>query len=329
MRAISNSLRDQYQFNVEQSYDWSQRGGKKPGSEDFPSCATQKHSLYQTWTFLLFFCSEFRAHDLTDNSNYLIHPVLLMSTVPSNSASSGVGHSATPWSPEYLSRYDTIVFDCDGVLWHETTPIAGAIRTLERLQELGKRLLFATNNSGKSRETYGEKFTQLGFAPQPVKIEPKQIFTSSMATAAWLKKQPKEVFDVAKQKCFIIGESGIATELRAVGIECIEAQQVRIYHTHTHTRIYSISLFPSLNPAMISVPTVRKSSCSSTYSVATNTPSNKRILRIQQSESLSSCTFVCDIHRIHLCAIVFFLVFLFNCVDVWHSSSFQVGTCQD
>ena len=176
-----------------------------------------------------------------------------MSTVPSNSASPGVGHSATPWSPEYLSRYDTIVFDCDGVLWHETTPIAGAIRTLERLQELGKRLLFATNNSGKSRETYGEKFTQLGFAPQPVKIEPKQIFTSSMATAAWLKKQPKEVFDVAKQKCFIIGESGIATELRAVGIECIEAQQMFGTRHLSKSELAKIEIDPAIGCVVVGI----------------------------------------------------------------------------
>lgn len=127
------------------------------------------------------------------------------------------------WSPSFLSHFDTVMFDCDGVLWHETSPIPGAIETLQRLEQMGKRLLFATNNSGKSREVYVQKFVQLGFTPA-ITVAPDQIYTSSQAAAHFLAHHP--TFDKTKQKVFTVGESGIGLELRAVGIECIEAMQV-------------------------------------------------------------------------------------------------------
>ena len=37
-----------------------------------------------------------------------------------------------------LSRYDTWMFDCDGVLWHGDRPIEGAIEVLDMLRKRGK-----------------------------------------------------------------------------------------------------------------------------------------------------------------------------------------------
>jgi phosphoglycolate phosphatase-like HAD superfamily hydrolase len=50
-----------------------------------------------------------------------------------------------------------------GVLWQETHAVPGAPAFMRRLQSSGKQLLFATNNSGKSREEYMKKFGELGF----------------------------------------------------------------------------------------------------------------------------------------------------------------------
>jgi phosphoglycolate phosphatase-like HAD superfamily hydrolase len=50
-----------------------------------------------------------------------------------------------------------------GVLWQETHAVPGAPALMRRLQSSGKQLLFATNNSGKSREEYMKKFGELGF----------------------------------------------------------------------------------------------------------------------------------------------------------------------
>ena len=109
-------------------------------------------------------------------------------------------HSA----PSVLSGVDTIVFDCDGVLWrgsevltnaaevrspaclpaclppclplcgcscahvytyayvHSTAHCARRLQALQALRRQGKRLLFVTNNSSKSRKQYVAKFRSLG-----------------------------------------------------------------------------------------------------------------------------------------------------------------------
>lgn len=50
-----------------------------------------------------------------------------------------------------LDKFDTFVFDCDGVLWHGTDPIPGASETLAALKAQGKHLYFVTNTSTSSR----------------------------------------------------------------------------------------------------------------------------------------------------------------------------------
>lgn len=144
------------------------------------------------------------------------------STEPSCPSSSP---SAVPFcSSSHLSRYSTLLFDCDGVLWQENEPIAGAADTLKRLQSMGKRLLFATNNSGKSRETNMEKFKKLGF---DIDINRQSIFTSSQAAADYISQLDASVFDKETQKVLTVGESGIGIEMREKGIQCIESMNVR------------------------------------------------------------------------------------------------------
>ncbi|CAG8460710.1 6136_t:CDS:2 [Cetraspora pellucida] len=98
----------------------------------------------------------------------------------------------------FIDKFDTFLLDCDGVLWKggDTVP--------------GKKLLFVTNNSSRSRADYVEKFKKLD-----IEAYEDEIFSSSYASAYYLKnvlKFPKE------KKIYIIGESGIADELASEGI---------------------------------------------------------------------------------------------------------------
>ena len=43
-------------------------------------------------------------------------------------------YSPRAWSPSLLSNYRTLLFDCDGVLWHESSVVEGAIATLKALE---------------------------------------------------------------------------------------------------------------------------------------------------------------------------------------------------
>ncbi|PSS32834.1 Phosphoglycolate phosphatase [Actinidia chinensis var. chinensis] len=124
---------------------------------------------------------------------------------------------ASPSIPQLLSpqnatdlfhSVDAFLFDCDGVIWKGDKLIDGVPHTLEMLRSKGKKLIFVTNNSTKSRRQYAKKFHSLGIA-----VTEEEIFSSSFAAAMFLKVNefPPE------KKVYVIGEEGILDELELAG----------------------------------------------------------------------------------------------------------------
>eukprot|EP00249_Psilotum_nudum_P000917 c13110_g1_i1 orf=201-1316(+) len=109
----------------------------------------------------------------------------------------------------FISSVETFVFDCDGVIWKGDTLIDGVPETLDFLRSLGKRLVFVTNNSTKSRKQYGKKFETLG-----LNVSEDEIFASSFAVAAYL----TSINFPSTKKVYVIGEIGILKELELAGI---------------------------------------------------------------------------------------------------------------
>ena len=103
---------------------------------------------------------------------------------------------------------DCIVMDCDGVIWQGDTLLPGARESIALLREQGKRLVFVTNNSNKSRKQYVYKFEQLGIA-----VEKEEIFSAAFAAAAYLKTRK------FAKKAFVVGGRGIVDELNDMQIE--------------------------------------------------------------------------------------------------------------
>ncbi|HEY3333513.1 MAG TPA: phosphoglycolate/pyridoxal phosphate family phosphatase [Capsulimonadaceae bacterium] len=105
----------------------------------------------------------------------------------------------------------TYVFDMDGVLYRGDTPIPDAISALAALKKAGRKIYYLTNNSGSSREQYKTKLASMG-----IESEIDKIFTSAYATAIYLKAH-----GAVGKTVFIVGQSGIAEELAAVGINTV------------------------------------------------------------------------------------------------------------
>lgn len=86
--------------------------------------------------------------------------------------------------------------------------IHGSPDVINRLQDVGKRVYFLTNNSTKTRAGFLEKAHKLGF-----NINEEGIMSTAYATAKYLERRK------FNKKVYLIGSSGIAEELDKVGIE--------------------------------------------------------------------------------------------------------------
>lgn len=100
--------------------------------------------------------------------------------------------------------------DCDGVLWRGTNAIGDAPKMIRAFREMGKKVIYVTNNSTKSRKEYVKKFEDLDFGGNF-----EDVFNPSYLAALYLKN-----LDFQK-KVYVLGTKGITQELDDVGIRHI------------------------------------------------------------------------------------------------------------
>lgn len=110
-----------------------------------------------------------------------------------------------------------LIIDMDGVLWHGDKPMEGLIEFFYELRESAIPFVLATNNASLTQQQYVDKLAGMGVA-----ISHREILTSSMATASYLKQ------NLAKDKCrvFVIGEAGLREPLLEQGFILTDLYQV-------------------------------------------------------------------------------------------------------
>ena len=123
---------------------------------------------------------------------------------------------------EWVSSFDTVLTDCDGVLWVGADPVPGSPELVQRMRQLGKRVFYVTNNSTKHRREYKTKVDKLGFGGEMVNRKLKGIIQSQddiIGTAYLAAAYLEEVgFDKSKL-VYVVGSTGITQELDDVGIK--------------------------------------------------------------------------------------------------------------
>ena len=80
-----------------------------------------------------------------------------------------------------LQETDAFLFDLDGTVYLDETPIGDVQNTLARLRAMHKRIVFLTNNSSKTEAEYRQKLTRIGLWG-----EGDLVYTSAMATAEYV-----------------------------------------------------------------------------------------------------------------------------------------------
>jgi 4-nitrophenyl phosphatase len=115
---------------------------------------------------------------------------------------------------ELAQLYDYFLFDCDGVLWYSDKQIGQAIKNIDYLESLGKKVFIVTNTSSQSRKSLCRKLISDNFGYQNAKID--HLYPGSTLCALYLKHNMPEV-----NKVWCLGMPNLIEELNSHDIECI------------------------------------------------------------------------------------------------------------
>lgn len=110
---------------------------------------------------------------------------------------------------EFYNSFDTVLTDCDGVLWLLNNTLPGATEVMNGFKADNKKVFFVTNNSTKSHTQFLEKFHSLGF-----QASANEIVSTSFLAAKYVKAN----LDPAK-RVYVIGSPAIACELDALNVK--------------------------------------------------------------------------------------------------------------
>lgn len=106
-----------------------------------------------------------------------------------------------------MTSYKGYLLDLDGTIFRGSEAIPGAAAWISYLKERGIPYLYLTNNSSASPEQVARRLCAMG-----IEADPRDVYTSSMATAAYLRERA-----AAGTRVYMIGEEGLREELTASG----------------------------------------------------------------------------------------------------------------
>jgi len=110
-----------------------------------------------------------------------------------------------------ISNFRGYIFDLDGTIYRGEKLIPGAQEVIQRLKNLGRRIVYLSNKPLQTREDYAAKLTRLG-----IPTEPKEIINSSYVMARWLGQQAPQA------TIFVIGEPPLIKEMENQGFRLSE-----------------------------------------------------------------------------------------------------------
>lgn len=117
-----------------------------------------------------------------------------------------------------MAQYKGYFIDLDGTIYQGTKQIPAAQRFIDRLKAAHIPYLFVTNNSTKSPAEVAANLTK----NHNILTAPEQVYTSSMATADYL----KTIAQANKKHVYVIGENGLKQALKDAGFILTDTEDV-------------------------------------------------------------------------------------------------------
>ncbi len=103
------------------------------------------------------------------------------------------------------------ILDIDGVIGRGDKPIIEGVEGAKRLKEVGKKLVFVSNNSTRSRRILLDRLQNFG-----LDVDEREILVATYATARYIAEEKKNA------KVFTTGEAGLIEELRLADLEVVD-----------------------------------------------------------------------------------------------------------
>lgn len=110
------------------------------------------------------------------------------------------------WRLIHTLKKVAFLIDMDGVVYRGSDPIPGAVTFLHHLVEHNHPFLLVTNNSAYTPQMLHARLVGMG-----IRIPQENIYTSAMATAAWLKSK-------GYAQILALGEVGLMEALEDAGV---------------------------------------------------------------------------------------------------------------
>ena len=106
-----------------------------------------------------------------------------------------------------VRRTEVFLLDMDGTVYVGDQPIGAMAETLASIRASGRRIVYCTNNSSRSAQSYAQKLRALGLFDAR-----DAVFTSGMAAIALLKER------FAGARVYLVGTEALKAEFSAAGI---------------------------------------------------------------------------------------------------------------
>lgn len=119
---------------------------------------------------------------------------------------------------EVLARSKAVLFDLDGTLIRGEEAIPGATSFVRELVNLGKKIVYLTNNATRTKQAVSALLAGLGFPATP-----DMVLTSSVTAAALLTRNIG-----TGKKVYVIGEEGLRQPLLAAGFVLAEDDDLSV-----------------------------------------------------------------------------------------------------
>lgn len=103
------------------------------------------------------------------------------------------------------------ILDIDGVIGKGETPIPQGVEAVKKLRAEGKKLVFVSNNSTRSRSIMVHRFRRFG-----LDVKEEEMLLCTFATARFISREKKGA------KIYTTGEKGLIDELELAGHDLVD-----------------------------------------------------------------------------------------------------------